>query len=145
MSTTEPVKRQRRAAQFTPDEANPSWFPHVLRTLARDYPEINDKVWSTAIGENAAEQTAKRAQPLAQSFAADITGRARWAIVHNDGRPNPAWSTGERLIVALVIDDPDTLTEEDYTRHQVLERLAGDIGGTVAEAEAWIEEVQGRL
>lgn len=47
------------AARFTAAAANPSWWPRVLDVLARDYPEINDKVWSTAIGENAAEQAAK--------------------------------------------------------------------------------------
>jgi hypothetical protein len=33
--------------------ADPSWFPRVLAVLQRDYPEIADKIWSTAIGENA--------------------------------------------------------------------------------------------
>ena len=46
-------------SKFTIDTADPSWFPRVLRTLARDYPEINDKVWSTAIGENAADLAAR--------------------------------------------------------------------------------------
>jgi hypothetical protein len=91
-----------------------------------------------------AHAEAKRKQ-MVDDFAKDIAAKARWAIVHNDGQPNPAWSTGERLIVALVIDDPDTLAEEDCTRHQVLQRLAGDIGGTVAEAEAWIKEVRAAL
>jgi hypothetical protein len=47
-------------AKFTIDTADPSWFPRILRTLARDYPEINDAVWSTAISENAAELHARR-------------------------------------------------------------------------------------
>ena len=47
-------------ARFAADDAEPSWFPRVLRVLARDYPEINDEVWSTAIGENADEQVAKQ-------------------------------------------------------------------------------------
>lgn len=47
-------------AKFIASEANPSWLPRVLDVLARDYPEINDEVWSTAIGENAVEQVARR-------------------------------------------------------------------------------------
>ena len=47
-------------AKFTADEANPSWFPKVLHVLARDYPKINDEVWSRAIGENAAKLVAER-------------------------------------------------------------------------------------
>ncbi|MFJ8719763.1 hypothetical protein ACIRD9_42630 [Streptomyces violaceus] len=35
------------------DTADPSWYPKVLRTLARDYPEISDEVWGTTITENA--------------------------------------------------------------------------------------------
>jgi hypothetical protein len=37
------------------DTADPAWYPRVLRALERDYPEINEKVWSTAISENAGE------------------------------------------------------------------------------------------
>ncbi len=36
---------------FTAQAADPSWYPLVLAVLARDYPEVNDRVWSTAISE----------------------------------------------------------------------------------------------
>lgn len=36
--------------------ADPSWFPRVLAVLQRDFPDIADGAWSTAIGENAAAQ-----------------------------------------------------------------------------------------
>lgn len=36
--------------------ADPSWFPRVLRVLARDYPGISTEAWATAIEENAVEQ-----------------------------------------------------------------------------------------
>lgn len=78
-------------------------------------------------------------------FARDIAARARWALIHNDGWPEPAWSTGERLAVALVLDDPAALAAEEHTREQALQRLAGDIGGTTADAEAWIERVRATL
>ena len=42
------------------DSADPSWYPMVLRTLARDYPEISKKVWETTITENAIERTEKK-------------------------------------------------------------------------------------
>ncbi|MDP9616491.1 hypothetical protein [Streptomyces demainii] len=44
------------------DGANPEWYPRVLRTLARDYPEISDKVWTTAVTENAVEKRAEEKQ-----------------------------------------------------------------------------------
>jgi hypothetical protein len=78
-------------------------------------------------------------------FAEDVAAKARWAIIRNDGWPKPAWSTGERLAVALVLDDPAALEAEDFTRDQALQRLAGDIGGSAADAEAWIERVQETL
>lgn len=78
-------------------------------------------------------------------FARDIAARARWALIHNDGWPKPAWSAGERLAVALVLDDPAAIEAEDCTRREALMRLAGDIGGSVTDAEAWIERVQGKL
>ncbi|WP_406083368.1 hypothetical protein [Streptomyces virginiae] len=40
----------------------------MLGTLARDYPEINNKVWETAITENAIERNRERAAaPKAES------------------------------------------------------------------------------
>ena len=88
------------------------------------------------------------------NFAKGIAAKARWALIHNDGWPNPAWSTGERLAVALVLDDPAAIEREDFTREQALSRLAGDIGfhvtGTLraasaTDAEAWIERVRETL
>ena len=40
--------------------ADPSWYGRVLAVLHRDHPDIETQVWSTAIGENAAELTARR-------------------------------------------------------------------------------------
>jgi hypothetical protein len=76
-------------------------------------------------------------------FAEDIIRRARWALAYNDGTPNPAWSTGERLAVALVLVDDAYLAAEGYTKAQALTRLAGDIGGT--NVGAWLAHVRGAL
>lgn len=62
---------------------------------------------------------------------------------HNEGIPNPAWSTGERLAVALVLADDAYIATEGYTKAQALERLAGDIGG--ASVGAWLAYVRGVL
>ena len=78
-------------------------------------------------------------------FAKDIAAKARWAIVHNDGRPKPAWSTGERLAAALVVGYPDLLEAEGVTREEALSRLAADIMGSPADAEAWVGEVRAAL
>jgi hypothetical protein len=98
-----------------------------------------------AAPENAAGQAAKRQESHADRFAKDIAGRARWARDHGDGHPEPAWSTGEQLIVALVLGDIAYVASMGYSRAEVLERLAGDIGGSIADAEAWIERVRETL
>jgi hypothetical protein len=83
---------------------------------------------------------------MAADFADDITGRCRWALAHNDGTPNPAWSTGERLIVALVLRDQQYLGAMGYTVPQVVNRLAGDLGVTFAdEVSAWVQGIRDAL
>jgi hypothetical protein len=80
---------------------------------------------------------------MAIDFAEDITRRCRWALAYNDGTPDPAWSTGERLIVALVLTDDAYIAAEGYTKAGVLSRLAGDIGGS--NPGAWLAYVRGAL
>jgi hypothetical protein len=80
-------------------------------------------------------------------FARDITRRARWARDYNDGRPEPAWSTGERLTVALVLGDQATLDAEGYTRQEAAQRLAGDLAfyGYPGDADTWLGEIRAAL
>lgn len=80
-------------------------------------------------------------------FAADITRRSIWAINNNEGRPYPAWSTGERLIVALVLGDAATLEAERYTRQEALQRLGGDLAyyGYGGDPETWIAGIRAAL
>lgn len=133
-------------ARFTLERADPSWFPKVLNVLARDYPEINDTVWSTAIGENAEAQVIARGRTaeFSAAFAKSIAAKARWVNSHPGDRW-PAWSTGEVLAVALVLDTPSLIEAECFTVEQALSRLAGDIAGSAADAERWVEEVRAAL
>jgi hypothetical protein len=79
-------------------------------------------------------------------FAEDIARRARWALIHNGGTPNPAWSTGERLFVALVLRDEQYLAAEEWTVAEVTRRLAGELGvASIAEAEAWVQGIRDAL
>lgn len=41
-------------------DADPSWYPKVLETLERDYPEISKEIWAKTITENAIEQNRRR-------------------------------------------------------------------------------------
>lgn len=56
-----------------------------------------------------------------------------------------AWSTGEQLIVALILDDRAFLAEEDWTAEQVMSRLAGDLGGDLDDAHEWLTTARGHL
>src|SRR5258708_3031998 len=80
-------------------------------------------------------------------FAADITARARWARAHNNGHPEPAWSTGERLAVRVVLGDQATLDGKGYTRQEAVQRLSGEIAfyGYTTGVEAWITGVRAAL
>jgi hypothetical protein len=62
-------------------------------------------------------------------FAADITRRSRWARDHNDGHPEPAWSTGERLAIG---------------GQRRADRIAGDLEfyGYGAGVETWIADIR---
>jgi hypothetical protein len=44
-------------------------------------------------------------QMSVDDFTQDVLTRSRWAFDNNDGHPKQAWSAGERLAVALVLDD----------------------------------------
>jgi hypothetical protein len=83
---------------------------------------------------------------MPDDFAGDITRRCRWARKHNDGIPNPAWSTGERLFVALVLGDEQYLAGEEWTVAETMRRLAGELGAeSYAEVDDWLAEVRGAL
>jgi len=83
---------------------------------------------------------------MPDDFAEDITRRARWALEHNDGHPNPAWSTGERLFTALALRDDQYLAAEEWTVTEVRRRLAGELGaGSYAEVDDWLAYVRGAL
>jgi hypothetical protein len=76
-------------------------------------------------------------------FAADIGARARWALAHNHGEPQAAWSTGEKLAVALVLRNRPYLDSAGYTPQEAASRLAGDLMG--ADVCEWLNDVRATL
>jgi hypothetical protein len=80
---------------------------------------------------------------MPESFTSDMIRRARWARDHNNGRPNPAWSTGEKLAVALILGDQAYLRAADYTRQEALQRLSADLLG--ADPETWLADARAAL
>lgn len=76
-------------------------------------------------------------------FTADMAGRARWARDHNESQPKGVWSTGERVIVALILGNAAALREEGETEQSARSRLAGDIG--VDDVTPWLERVRQEL
>jgi len=70
---------------------------------------------------------------------ADWLGRARLARkLRAAGELLPAWSTGELLAVAVILDDAELLADLDYTTTDALDRLRFDIGAASVEAAATI-------
>jgi hypothetical protein len=74
------------------------------------------------------------------AWTAGMTGRARWARDHNGGEPDPAWSTGEQLIVGLILGNDRYLADAGCTREEVRCRLAGDLYG--GDPDAWLSGVR---
>lgn len=58
--------------------------------------------------------------------------------------PLPAWSVGELLVVAVILDDTDLLTKLDYTRDEAIDRIRWDVGATTTEAEQIIADIRRR-
>ena len=71
-------------------------------------------------------------------FTADLERRCRWALTHNNGHPNGAWSTGERLAVALVLRDREHLAAMDYTVREAAQRVAGGMADPPQDFAGWL-------
>jgi hypothetical protein len=78
-------------------------------------------------------------------FGADIVHRCRWALDHNDGHPLSAWSTGERLAVALVLYDRDHLTAMGYTPTEAAQRVVGGMWDPPRDFPAWLGAIRTEL
>jgi hypothetical protein len=78
-------------------------------------------------------------------FGADIVHRCRWVLDHNSGHPLSAWSTGERLAVALVLYDLDHLAGMDYTPTEAAQRVAGGMWDPPTDFEAWLQAIRAEL
>lgn len=78
-------------------------------------------------------------------FAVDTLRRCRSAIRNHDGRANPAWSTGEKLAVALVLGDQETLDEMEYSRREAIDRVCGGMWNPPSNFAAWAATIRTKL
>lgn len=95
-------------------------------------------------------------------FAQDILARSRWAFDHNAGHPKPAWSTGEKLAVALVLDDEHTFAEWSrpgrdlptwrdfvawykHARADAAQRVYGGMINPPGDFTAWLNDIRAAL
>ena len=76
--------------------------------------------------------------------AVDVTARARWARACNNGHPSAAWSTGEQLAVALVLNDHQHLADRGYTVAEAAQRVAGGMYFPPADLDTWLNEIRTR-
>ncbi|MCU1685777.1 MAG: hypothetical protein JWQ81_6516 [Amycolatopsis sp.] len=75
----------------------------------------------------------------------DIVRRCRWALAHNNGHPNGAWSTGEQLAVALVLADTAHLAAMDYTASEAARRVQGGMVSPPSNMRRWLATVRAEL
>lgn len=77
------------------------------------------------------------------AYIEDMVRRARWAQQHNDGWPRGAWSAGEQVVVALLLNNQDALTAYGETVASARSRLAGELG--TDDVDPWIEQARAAL
>ena len=77
-----------------------------------------------------------RRHSAAEGFFADWVAKARLARRLTEAEaPWPAWSMGECLAVAVILDDEEELRSLSYTRAEAIERLRYDLCLDTAQAE----------
>lgn len=84
-------------------------------------------------------------RPPAQRHAERVTELCLWALEHNDGRPNAAWSDGQRLAVALVLDDEAYLREAGWSRTDAVAWVVGGMQIPPGHYAEWVIEIRSRL
>lgn len=74
-------------------------------------------------------------------YTIGMVNRARIARDCNGGEPEPVWSTGERLIVGLILRNRAVLDAEGYTEDEAKGRLGGDLyfAGYPADVDTWLD------
>jgi len=83
-------------------------------------------------------------EPL-DSFGADVARRCRIARRLEGGHPSSAWSTSERLAVALVLRDWDHLTGMGYTQADAQQRVLGGLHTRTSDFGAWLDRIRFEL
>lgn len=78
-------------------------------------------------------------------FATDVLRRCIWALAHNDGHPSGAWSTGERLAVALVLRAHEHLAAMDYTPTEAARRVLGGMFNPPGDFTSWLSAIRDAL
>lgn len=78
-------------------------------------------------------------------FGTDIVHRCRWALEHNDGHPLSAWSTGERLAVALVLYDREHVRAMGYTPTEAAQRVTGGMWSPPSNFATWLAAIRAAI
>jgi hypothetical protein len=72
-------------------------------------------------------------------YFTDAVDRCVRAAIDNDRHPFGVWSTGEKLLVALVLWDQQHLDAEHYSYPEAMNRVASGIDRT--ELPGWLDRV----
>lgn len=72
----------------------------------------------------------------------DAVNRAVISAQENEGHPLGVWSSGEKLLVALVLWDQEYLYAERYTYAEAMDRVAGGIQIARDDLPLWLDRVR---
>lgn len=75
-------------------------------------------------------------------YATDWLTKAIHAVNLAPGEPWPAWSTGETLAVALILNRADVLDAAGYTEDEAMERLRHDIGADAFDVRQFFTDLR---
>lgn len=75
----------------------------------------------------------------------DAVRRCVRAARENGWRPLGVWSTGEKLMVALVLWDRQYLEDEHYGYDEAMTRVAGGLSMDREELPRWLDSVRVRV
>lgn len=75
-------------------------------------------------------------------FAKSILAKCRSAVRNHDGYPYGAWSTGEQIAVALVLQNHTWLRENGYTMASAARDVAGRMLSAPPDMQAWVRRIR---
>jgi hypothetical protein len=122
-----------------------SWVVSVLANHMKNHPAAP----ADGPSDDETAETATVAVSRLDDFGRAIATRCRWAIDTNDGDPDDAWPTADRIAVALVLGNHEYLEDmgpgPGYSPQQAAFRLWSGMAQQPPDIDAWISAIRSEI